>query len=92
MAKKFIMNVNDILSTFIIKHELIYNNSCESKPCDEGGDTIKQKYLHKLCEIYVTPPDDTKKVLEILANANVLISECWDKDGRFKFEVFEEEV
>lgn len=86
------MNVNDILSTFIIKHELIYNNSCESKPCDEGGDTIKQKYLHKLCEIYVTPPDDTKKVLEILANANVLISECWDKDGRFKFEVFEEEV
>ena len=87
------MNVNDILSTFIIKHEYVNKHGdiyLSSKRIDEGGDIIKQKYLHKLCEIYVTPPDDTKKVLEILANANVLISECWDKDGRFKFEVFEE--
>ena len=52
-------------------------------------DTIKQNYIHKLCEIYATPPNDTKKVLEMLANADILISECWDKDGRFKFEIFE---
>jgi hypothetical protein len=30
-----------------------------------------------------------KKVLEILVNTGFLISESWDKDGRFKFEVFE---
>lgn len=47
------------------------------------------EHLHKVCEIYVTPPNDSKKVLEMLINTGFLISECWDKDGRFKFEVFE---
>ena len=58
--------------------------------CKGERNDIKQKYIHKLCEIYVSPPNDSKKVLEILANADVFISDCWDKDGRFKFEVFEE--
>lgn len=47
------------------------------------------EHLHKVCEIYVTPPNDSKKVLEMLINTGFLIAECWDKDGRFKFEVFE---
>ena len=47
------------------------------------------EYLRKICEIYVTPPNDSKKVLEMLINTGFLVAECWDKDGRFKFEVFE---
>ena len=47
------------------------------------------EYLHKICEIYVTPPNDSKKVLEMLINTEFLVSESCDKDGRFKFEVFE---
>ena len=47
------------------------------------------EYLHKICEIYVTPQSDSEKVLKMLINADILISESWEKDGRFKFEIFE---
>lgn len=49
------------------------------------------EYLHKICEIYAMPPNDTRKVLDILIGTGLLVSECWDKDGRFKFEVFEKD-
>lgn len=47
------------------------------------------EYLHKICEIYVTPPNNSKKVLEMLINTEVLVSEVWCDNGKFKFEVFE---
>ena len=47
--------------------------------------------LHKICEIYVTPPNDSKKVIEMLINPEFLVSGYYDRDGRFKFEVFEKD-
>lgn len=44
--------------------------------------------LHKICEIYAIPPNDTKKVLEVFENTRFLISSCWD-GGEYKYEVFE---
>ena len=47
------------------------------------------KYLHKICEIYATPPNDSKRIIEILKNTGFFIAEMWDDKGKFKFEVFE---
>ena len=53
------------------------------------GEFHRMEKLHKLCEIYVTPPDDTKKVLEVLINTGFFVAEIWCDDGKFKFEIFE---
>ena len=45
--------------------------------------------MHKICEIYVMPPNDSKKVLGMLVNTGFLVSEVWCDNGKFKFEVFE---
>ena len=47
------------------------------------------EYLHKICEIYVTPQKDSKKVLEMLKNTGFLVSEVLCDNGKFKFEIFE---
>ena len=49
------------------------------------------EYIHKICTIYVTPPNDTKKVKELLKNTNFLITANYDDNGKFRYEVFEHE-
>lgn len=50
---------------------------------------IKMEYLHKVCEIYVSPPDDTKKVIDVFKNTDFLVSSGRDDNGNHKYEVFE---
>lgn len=47
--------------------------------------------LHKICEIYVTPPNDTKKVIEQFKETDYYISCGYDESGHFKYEIFEKE-
>lgn len=47
------------------------------------------EYLHKVCEIYVSPPNDTKTVIDVLKNTDFLVSSGCDDNGNHKYEVFE---
>lgn len=51
----------------------------------------KPKRLHKICTIYATPPNDAKKVDELLKNTDFYITTGYNDNGKFRYEVFEYE-
>lgn len=48
------------------------------------------KMVHKVCVIHATPPNNTTKVREMLRDTDYVVSEGYDDDGEYRFEVFEE--
>lgn len=55
------------------------------------NDGEKPKRLHKICTIYVTPPNDAKKVDDLLKNTDFYITTGYNDNGKFRYEVFEYE-
>lgn len=47
------------------------------------------KYLYKICTIYVTPPNDTERVLSLLKDTFYYVAEGYDENGKFKYDVFD---
>ena len=48
------------------------------------------KMIHKICVIHADQPNNTTKVREMLRNTDYIVSEGYDNDGEYQFEVFEE--
>ena len=46
------------------------------------------KKLHKICDVYVTPPHDIR-IIEALKDEDVFIAEGYDNDGRYKITLYE---
>lgn len=48
------------------------------------------KLARKICVIYATPPNNTKNIVALLSDTDYIVSEGYDYNGHYRFEVFEE--
>lgn len=46
------------------------------------------KKLHKICDVYVTPPNDIR-VIESLKDEDIYIAEDYDTNGKYKITLYE---
>lgn len=64
---------------------------CNAETAEMLKSLINDVEKHKICTIYATPPNDTKKVDELLKNTGFHIATGYDDNGKFRYEVFEKD-